>query len=111
MKNLHRNHRGFTAVEIMIVVAIIGILVAIAVPGFYKARIQSREHACQENLTKIDSAVEKWALEGSHPVGSAVSMADLLSGGYLKEEPKCPDANGGALCRQPRRHGADLPGG
>jgi len=48
--------KGFTLVEIMIVVAIIGILVGIAVPGFIRARTQSQGKACCENLQKIDGA-------------------------------------------------------
>jgi prepilin-type N-terminal cleavage/methylation domain-containing protein len=88
--------KGFTLVEIMIVVAIIGILIAIAVPGFLRARENSRGQACQENLTKIDGAKEQWALEWKISNGTA-APTDFLTdaryfgpNGYVKKEPKCP---------------------
>ncbi|MBN1901328.1 prepilin-type N-terminal cleavage/methylation domain-containing protein [Candidatus Sumerlaeota bacterium] len=92
--------KGFTLVEIMIVVAIIGILIAIAVPGFLRARENSRGQACQENLTKIDGAKEQWALEFKHSNGtqitdSAAFLADpniFGLNGYVKKEPKCPSS-------------------
>jgi prepilin-type N-terminal cleavage/methylation domain-containing protein len=63
---------GFTLVEIMIVVAIIGLLAGIAIPNFIKARETARKNACINNLRLIDSAVQQWALEenknGSDPV-------------------------------------------
>ena len=55
--------KGFTLVEIMIVVAIIGIIIAIAVPAFLRARENARGRACQENLMKLDGSTEQWALD------------------------------------------------
>ncbi len=91
---------AFTLVEIMIVVAIIGILIAIAVPGFIRAREISRRNSCQENLTKIDGAKQAWALE-KNQMGTAVpTWDDLLmdpitnstatQGGFLRYIPVCP---------------------
>ena len=91
----YKSIKGFTLVEIMIVVAIIGILIAIAVPGFVKARTQSRTKACQENLTKIDGAKEQWALENNKAPGAACVISDIYDStgaSYLKSNPQCPAA-------------------
>ena len=84
--------KGFTLVEIMIVVAIIGIIIAIAVPAFLRARENARGRACQENLTKIDGAKEQYALEQRIANGATIDFASLISGntGYLKSTPACP---------------------
>ena len=60
-KKLHR--AAFTLVEIMIVVAIIGMLAAIAIPNFVKARNTAQANACNNNMRQIDSAIQQWALE------------------------------------------------
>ena len=60
-----RNKSGFTLVEIMIVVAIIGLLAAIAIPNFIKARTTSQKNACINNLKQIDGAIQQWALRGA----------------------------------------------
>ncbi|HBF33681.1 TPA: prepilin-type cleavage/methylation domain-containing protein [Candidatus Sumerlaeota bacterium] len=86
--------KGFTLVEIMIVVAIIGILVGIAVPGFIKARLQAQGKSCAENLQKIDGAKEQWALENNKTSTDTPAMSDLVSAtaanSYLKRTPVCP---------------------
>ena len=63
MKNKVSRKAGFTLVEIMIVVAIIGLLAAIAIPNFVRARTTSQQNACINNLRLIDSAKQQWALE------------------------------------------------
>ncbi len=93
MKLTRKNSKGFTLVEIMIVVAIIGILIAIAVPGFVKARTVSRNRACQENLQKIDGAKEQWALENNQAEAAACDLAtDIVANDYLKKAPTCPES-------------------
>jgi len=89
------SRKGFTLVEIMIVVAIIGIIIAIAIPGFLRAREVSRGRACQENLSKIEGAKEQYALEGNVPFDTTPTWTDLIGNTlYLKREPTCP--GGGA---------------
>ena len=76
-KLVRRNRRGFTLVEIMIVVLIIGILLAIAVPNFIKARETSRAKSCVANLKEIESAKEQWAMDTK----AATNASPACSGG------------------------------
>ena len=89
------NKSGFTLVEIMIVVAIIGLLAAIAIPNFVRARTQSQKNACINNLRQIDGAIQQWALENkAGPTDNAPGTAVVL--GYLKSEVVCPSGGAGA---------------
>ncbi|MCC6444909.1 MAG: prepilin-type N-terminal cleavage/methylation domain-containing protein [Armatimonadetes bacterium] len=90
MKSLAaKNQRGFTLVEIMIVVLIISILLSIAVPSFIHARETSRGKACIGQLRNIMYAKEYWAAETGAAVTTTPTMAQLMAG-YLKEAPECP---------------------
>ena len=82
LQTLNKNRGGFTLVEIMIVVAIIALLAAIAVPNFLRARKRSQATRILEDLRIIDSAIDQYAIENNKGGGDAVAWADIQN--YLK---------------------------
>src|SRR5882724_2024121 len=108
MKIRASRNAGFTLVEIMIVVAIIGLLAAIAIPNFVKARTTSQQNACINNLRQYDGAVQQWALETKKQSSDPYGLNSLKP--YIKLDvsgnlPACPAGGsyntGGAVTNSP----------
>jgi prepilin-type N-terminal cleavage/methylation domain-containing protein len=97
MKKPVHHRLGFTLVEIMIVVGIIGLLVAIALPNFIKSRATSQQNACINNLRQINSAVQQWAMENGQAAGSAPpdEQLDLTPYIQLNSNSSIPDCPAG----------------
>jgi len=116
MKIKTTNTAGFTLVEIMIVVAIIGLLAAIAIPNFVRARNTSQKNSCINNLRQLDAAKQQWAMENKQQDSSVPTSGDVKQ--YLKNNlyPHCPSggtyslnaANTDPTCSQ-AGHGDILP--
>lgn len=88
-----RSGAAFTLVEIMIVVAIIGLLAAIAIPNFLRARSTSQQDACIANLHEIDAAIQRWALENGAGPTTPVTASDIqpyMGRGTAGTLPWCP---------------------
>jgi prepilin-type N-terminal cleavage/methylation domain-containing protein len=90
-----RQRKGFTLIELMIVIAIIGVLAAIAVPNFQAARKRANIRACYANQKTIAGAVEMYNLDFNTAIGSLGGIWDALkTKGYLQSIPNDPGAGG-----------------
>lgn len=92
MKIQNKKNGAFTLVEIMIVVAIIGLLAAIAIPNFVKARTTAQKNSCIANLKQIDGAIQQWALENKKVATDTYAITDADIKAYMKGSrlPECP---------------------
>ncbi len=93
MKIQIQKSAGFTLVEIMIVVAIIGLLATIAIPNFVRARLKAQQSACINNLRQIDGAKQTWALENRANQTTVPVVANIqpyLGRGTAGTVPTCP---------------------
>ncbi len=88
--------KGFTLIELMIVISIIGVIISIAIPGFMRARRVAQARACQANLRNISGAIAQWAMENRAQRGTEITWDDLLEppasipDPYLRSLPSCP---------------------
>ena len=88
--DLNRDNQGFTLVEIMIVVAIIGLLAALAIPAFVKARKQSQGRRILNDCRQMDAAINQWALETGQSDGATIAGNEATLGTYLKMPLRSP---------------------
>jgi len=104
LRKLHKYHEGFTLVEIMIVVAIIALLAAIAVPNFLRARKRSQATRILEELRLIDAAQDQYAIDTSRAVGDPIGWSDIQN--YLKTGSVLYNSGGYDMLGNPYNNGA-----
>src|ERR1043165_938410 len=109
MKVRTPRHSVFTFVEIMIVVAIIGLLVSVAIPNFVHARTVAQQNACINNLRQIDGAAQTWALENNKPPTDPYPLSMVKP--YLKLDSKgnIPSCPAGGLYNQDTTYVSSAP--
>jgi len=102
--NKRLNQTGFTLVEVMIVVAIIGLLAAIAIPNFVRSREIAKENICAVNKRQIEDALQRYAAFVATSTFTDIEMTDIAPD-FARNEPTCPsggtyswDASGTASC-------------
>ena len=95
INKIRKDRSAFTLVEIMIVVAIIGLLAALAIPGFVKARKQSQGRRILNDARQMDAAIDQWALETGQTDGNAINTTSAAT--YLKTAWKSNDLLGNAF--------------
>lgn len=95
MKKVNNSRRGFTLIELMIVIAIIGVLAAIAIPNFNRARKNAKSKACMANMRTIESAVEMYNMETVGGVMSGTLSLEKLTAYFSGNKvPECPEVDG-----------------
>ena len=92
MKLKTASKSGFTLIEIMIIVTLLGLLAVIAIPNFMKARTRAQTNVCINNLRQINDVKQQWALE-THNANTAVPSANEVAN-YIKGNklPACPSS-------------------
>lgn len=85
---IHRRQAGFSLVEILVVVCLVGLLAAIAIPNFLRSHRTAQTNLCISNLRAIDYAIQQWAIEQKKAFNSPVQFSDISS--YLKNTVACP---------------------